>query len=189
MNGNSGAGPARLWPWWLRAVAPAAALAGIALLAAACGGGLHPAGSGASTPSNLAVAMDSYVQCMHKHGVPSLYVSRASSSPNPNSVLLIFHGYAIEGANPSSPQFQSASKACQQLLPHGTPPTAAELHQQFIQSLKSARCMRAHGYPDWPDPQVVNGRVPQFIPSNIDTGSPQFQSAAKTCGEPVPPGG
>jgi hypothetical protein len=176
----------------LRGVAAVAALAVAAPLAAACGGGSHPAGPGASTQPNLAVAMASYVQCMHKHGVPGLSVSHVAHPPgslNPNGTLLIFHGYAIQGASPGSPQFESANKSCQRLLPHGTPPTAAELHQQFIQALKSARCMRAHGYPGWPDPQVVNGRVPNFIPSDMDVHSPQFQAAAKACGEGLPPGG
>jgi hypothetical protein len=103
---------------------------------------------------------------------------------------MIFHGFAIEGANLSSPGFQTAQNACQHLLPQGTPPTVAELHQQFISALKSARCMRFHGYPNWPDPQVMNGPVGIGFPSSgIDANSPQFQSAAKTCGEPVPPSG
>jgi hypothetical protein len=100
---------------------------------------------------------------------------------------MIFHGFAIEGADPGSPGFQSAQSACQHLLPQGTPPTGAELHQQFLSALKSARCMRSHGYPDWPDPQVVNGRVGiGFLSSGLDTNSPQLQSAAKACGQPLP---
>jgi hypothetical protein len=176
---------ARFWR-----VAGAAVLAGIGPLAAACGGGSHPAGSGASSPPGLAQALDAYAHCMRGHGLPGVYVTRAPSSPNPGTALMIFHGFAIEGADSSSPGFGSAQSTCQHLLPQGTPPTAAELHQQFLSAVKSARCMRSHGYPDWPDPQVVDGRVGIGFPSSgIDVNSPQFQSAAKACGQPVPPGG
>ena len=70
---------------------------------------------------------------------PGLRVTRAPSSPNPGAAH-VFPRVAIEGANLSSPGFQSAQNACQHLLPQGTPPTGAELHQQFISALKSARC-------------------------------------------------
>ena len=49
--------------------------------------------------------------------------------------------------------------------------------------------MRAHGYPEWPDPQEINGRVAIGILPGIDPSSPQFQRAARTCGQPVPPVG
>jgi hypothetical protein len=211
MNENTGTGPSRSRPRLrvvllaaagpghpasprcavrLRRVVGAGVLAGIGLLAAACGGGSHPAGSGASSPPGLAQALGAYAHCLHGHGLPGVYVTRAPSSPNPGTALMIFHGFAIEGADPSSPGFQSAQSACQHLLPQGTPPPGAELHQQFLSAVKSARCMRSHGYPDWPDPQVVNGRVGIGFPSSgIDVNSPQFQSAAKACGQPVPPGG
>jgi len=42
--------------------------------------------------------------------------------------------------------------------------------------------MRAHGYPDWPDPIEVDGRVANWIPTGVDTDSPQFLAAEKTCG-------
>src|SRR5215469_15898071 len=174
----------------LRRVAGAAVLTGIGLLAAACGGGSNPADSGASSPPGLAQALDAYAHCMRGHGLQGVYVTRAPSSPNPGTVLMIFHGFAVEGADPSSPGFQSAQSACQHWLPQGTPPTGAELHQQFLAAVRSARCMRSRGYPDWPDPQVLNGRVGIGFPSSgIDVNSPQFQSAAKACGQPVPSSG
>lgn len=180
--GHDRAGPRR--------AATVAILAGVTLLAAACGGGSHPAGSGASTPPNTAAAVNSYAQCLRTHGEPNVYVADAPSSPNLNSTVMILHGLAVLGANPALPQVQAAMNACQHLLPQGAPQTAAELHQQFLQALKSARCMRADGYPDWPDPRMVKGQVGIPFPVSIDTSSPQFQSAAKRCGEPTGfPGG
>ena len=156
-----------------------------------CGGWAAPRlpPPGASSPSNLAAAVNSYAQCLRTHGYPNVYVSGAPSSPNPDTTVMIFNGFAVLGANAALPQVQTAMSACQHLLPQGTRPTTAELHQMFLRELRSSRCMRAHGYPDWPDPKVVNGQVGHPFPApagGIDTSSPQFQATAKTCGESVP---
>jgi hypothetical protein len=156
-------------------------LAALALLAAACGGGSHSTGTGASTPPNLAQAMNSFMRCMHTHGEPGLYDTRAPASPASGNVLLVFGGFAIQGADPGSPQFQSAQDACRHLLPMGAPPSAAELHKQLINAGRAAACMRAHGYPQWPDPKVIDGRLTNFVPSGIDVNSLRFQAAAKAC--------
>jgi hypothetical protein len=48
--------------------------------------------------------------------------------------------------------------------------------------VKAAACMRAHGFPDYPDPQRgPNGGVEQLLPSSIDTSSPQYQAAQQAC--------
>ncbi len=54
-------------------------------------------------------------------------------------------------------------------------------------SLAFARCMRAHGVPDFPDP---NGQTGQLGPgSGIDPDLPQFQSALNgPCESLAPPG-
>jgi hypothetical protein len=51
--------------------------------------------------------------------------------------------------------------------------------------VKSAACMRAHGFPDYPDPvRDPNGSIEvQPLPSSIDTSSPQFEATLKACGE------
>jgi hypothetical protein len=47
------------------------------------------------------------------------------------------------------------------------------------QALAYATCMRSHGIPDFPDPSA-HGNA-QFSLGGIDTSSPQFQSADRTC--------
>jgi hypothetical protein len=84
----------------------AVAAAVLALLATACSGGSHPAGSHASSSPDLA-AMNSYAQCLRAHGLPHVYVSGAPSFPNLNAVL-IFNGLAIQGATPGSPRTRAA---------------------------------------------------------------------------------
>ncbi len=155
-----------------------AILAATALLAAGCGGGSHPPGSGAVTRQNLSAQLDAYASCVRGHGVPDFYISRAGSAPpSPGTVQEVFHGWVIP-VDPSP----SAQKACQHLLPRHNLPTAGELHHQFVQALQAARCMRSHGYPNWPDPTVQNGLVPDFVPAGIDVNSPRFQATAKACG-------
>jgi hypothetical protein len=52
-------------------------------------------------------------------------------------------------------------------------------------SLAFAQCMRAHGVPDFPDP---NGQSGQLGPSSgIDPNSPQFQAALNGPCEPLAP--
>jgi hypothetical protein len=166
----------------------AAALAGMAALAAACSSGAPPASSGASTSTDLSVAVGTFVHCMHAHGDPGVYLSRSPSTPDPGTTVRVFHGFAIRDAGLGSARFLTAMKGCQHLLPHGTPPSAAGLHQAFIQGVKAAQCMRAHGYPAWPDPARQYNTQP-VPPAGIDTQSPQFQAAARTCGMSPPPGG
>ena len=169
----------------------AAAGAGIAVLVAACGGGSPPAGSGASSSPDAAAEVNSYAQCLRAHGQPNVSVSSDPGSSPAASTVMTFHGFVIEGANPALPQVQAAMRACQHVLPHSSPPPTAALHQQFLRALRSSRCMRAHGYPNWPDPGVVNGFVAHPYPgpgSGFDTQSPQFQAAAKTCGVSGPSG-
>jgi len=151
-----------------------AALAGSALLVAACGGGPPPAGPGAAIGPDLSVQLDAYAQCVRAHGVPDFYISRMGSTPPPpGQTQVIFRRWVVP-ADPS----RSAQKACQHLLPVRTPSTA-ETHQQFLQALKAARCMRSHGYPNWPDPPQGGG-VP--VPTGSETSSPRFQATARACG-------
>jgi hypothetical protein len=160
---------------WLRA-GLFGVLAGGAVLAAACGGGRSSPGGGAASSPNISLLLDAYAQCVRSHGVPGFTITHVGSTPPPPSQAQeIFQGWVIP-RNPSS----SAKAACQHLFPRTTAPDAAEQHQAFLQGLKAAACMRSHGYPNWPDPPA-NGGV--FVPTGIDTSSPQFKAAAKTCGE------
>lgn len=158
--------------------AAAAALAVTALLTAACGGSHAPA-SGPGSDQDPAVALDSFASCMRSHGVPGFHFTK--TSPPPDVASLGIGGYYAE--YDPTPAFETAQKACQHLYPGGmTPPRGT--HQQFLKALRSAQCMRSHGYPDWPDPDPAH--LGFRVPVSIDTNSTQFQAAAKTCG--LPPG-
>jgi hypothetical protein len=49
--------------------------------------------------------------------------------------------------------------------------------EELAGGVKLAACMRAHGFPAFPDPYGQG----KFVLYNFDVGSPQVQSAFKTC--------
>jgi hypothetical protein len=191
MKSETGAGPGRPRPRRRRAGVLAAVLAGVALLAAACSGSGTPNAGASSGPGAITVQkIDSFAACMRSHGVANFYLSpkTGASSPSSSQPVLSFLGYQVTGVNPQTLQFQSAMKACRHVLGI-SPPSAAVQHKQFVQLLKSAACMRSHGYPDWPDPSTgPNGQgiMDPGPPAGVDVNSPRVQAAAKACGESLP---
>jgi hypothetical protein len=183
MNATNGGtrgslGPVHEW-WCTRALAAGAA--GIAVLAAACGGGSASSARSLGR-SNLQVAI-SYANCMRSHGAPNW--------PDPNS-----QGQFLK-TKTNSADFRapaSAYQACLHLLPNGGQLTAAQ--QQIISPLmlKLAACMRSHGITNFPDP-TVNASGITVDPHGLNTSSPQFHAAQRTCrkylaeaGKYMPPG-
>lgn len=146
------------------------AVAGVALLVAACGGS-GPAA--VKSPYDKALA---YSQCMRGHGIPAF--------PDPGSKGIIISTPADHLAQ-GSPQFVSASKACNHLDP-STPLTVAQVRQLSSGALKNVACVRAHGLPGMPDPVVNAGGVAQALPPGISPLSPLLQSAQRACRKFMP---
>jgi hypothetical protein len=127
-----------------------------------------------------------YAECMRAHGVRNF--------PDPtqagNGVSLSVSGSVGSGLDPNSPQFQSAQRACQSLLPQGGAggPTSAQARQQ---ALAFSQCMRSHGVPNFPDPQFNGNRVGIRISpgTGLDPSSPTFQQAQQACQGKLPGGG
>ncbi len=157
-----------------RAGWPAAAMAGVALLTAACGGGGSPAVAG-STTYQKAVA---FAQCMRVHGEPGW--------PDPDSKGNFLVNGRKDHLNGS--QMQSANKACQHLDPI-TAMTAAQQRQVTSRALKFVACMRAHGIPNMPDPVVNASGVEMRMPADVRPGSSQLQFAQQACRSLMPGGG
>jgi hypothetical protein len=164
-DGKPAAGRRRCRPW--RAGALAAAVAGVALLSAACGGG-----SSALTASQRSAKDLAYAQCMRSHGEPAW--------PDPTSQ----GNFIISGIDLASSQYQSANNACKSLLPSGFGQLPAAQQQRAIATgLKLAKCMRAHGIPNFPDPTQNGSGVSITFPpgTGIDPNSPQVRAAQKAC--------
>jgi hypothetical protein len=157
-----------------RALAVAAGAASLAVAIAACGGG--PAGPAASYVSDTLPHVLAYSQCMQSHGDPSF----------PDPAKRAFGGYWFtQKPVTSGPAFSTAQKACKKLEP-SLNYTAGEQHAAFNQLLKFATCMRAHGVPNLPDPNVGGTGFGFAIPNGADPHSQQWQSAQRACRNYVP---
>jgi hypothetical protein len=170
------------------AVVPAAAVV-LGVAVAACSGGSNSAtvpsasagptttasrtggsSSGGTTPVTKALA---YAQCMRSHGVPSF--------PDPVATPSGGYGFRTQGVDPNSSAFQSASKACNALVPGGWESIGQQLSPaQQQQWLNWAKCIRAHGVPDFADPTFSGGEV------HITRDLPQVQSAMDACKSQMP---
>jgi len=155
--------------------AGATALAGVAVLVAACGGGGSSPALAGTTAYQKALA---YSQCMRAHGEPGF------PDPQSNGAVLI-NGQKdhLNGA-----LMNSADRACRHLLPNGGRMTAAQQKQALDRGLKFVACMRSHGIADMPDPSARGGGLSLQLPSGINFNSPVFKSAQRACRKLIPGG-
>lgn len=151
-----------------RAGVLAAALAGAALLAAACGSPAQtPGAQSTESPYQQAVA---YSKCMRSHGDP------AWPDPGSNGAFPDNNG----SLDRSSAAYKAAATACKTLEPTGRVPLAW-LQQGDRQLLRYSACMRAHGIPKYPDPTLSSTGVSISVQGNIGQHSPQFTAAQQAC--------
>jgi hypothetical protein len=139
-----------------------------------------PSGGGATLRMKGGPGLAQFASCMRSHGEPNF------PDPNAQGVLSIS---SSSGIDPSTPQFQSAQRACSKYLPNGgQPPSPAQQAKMQQQALRFSACMRAHGVPKFPDPQFGNGKIGIRIGpgTGIDPRSPQFQAAQKACQSELP---
>ena len=126
-------------------------------------------GSGSSRQAPLAEA-EAYSQCMRSHGVPNF--------PDPVLTPSGGYGYRTTGIDPHSAAFQEALQACK-ALPSPWQSTGQQLSPAQQQAwLNWAKCIRAHGLPNFPDPTFSGSEVHD---SGVGSSSPQLQSAMDTC--------
>jgi len=157
-------------------------------------GGEASSGSSGGQPQSAALK---YARCMRANGEPTF--------PDPNSS----GGFQIEqgtGVDPASTAFKAARAKCEKLLPDGGLAPGSTTHptpQWLAQMVKVAQCMREHGVPGFPDPATtvpsdpskvlpdggvisdIDGVIFVFPAPTVDTQSPAFVQAAKTCGFPL----
>jgi hypothetical protein len=173
-------------------LSPVAALV-LGVVVAACGGGyksptVPSAGAGPTTTaartggssSGATTALakaEAYSECMRSHGMPNF--------PDPVLTPNGGYGFRTKGVDPKSSIFQSASEACNALVPGGWGTTGQQLSSvQQQQWLNWAKCIRAHGVPDFADPTFSGGEV--HIAGGGPGSSPQRQSAMDACKSQMP---
>jgi hypothetical protein len=166
----------------------AAVVVGLAVTLAACGGSPDPnsspptstsTSSGSSSSSNSSQSGEvAFAQCVRSHGVPDF--------PDPQN-----GHFLISGSDQSNPNFQSATQACEHLLPGGSLSGGSGANgagggSNSSAELAFAHCMQTHGVPSFPDPS--SGGALQ-VPQGVDSNSPQFQSAFQACSSLLPNNG
>ena len=168
----------------MRTCLAAGALAVAGLLAAGCSSGPAPAASHATgvsaggTGSNTKTV---YISCLQSHGV---HIPAPVAGGNGGAGSATHNG---SGVNQNSPQFRSAQRACRAFLPKGAGQVIITTQQQ-VDYLRAARCMRAHGVPEFPDPVFANGGVHFSQPPGVNIHSPQVQRAVTICRRLIPQG-
>jgi hypothetical protein len=151
----------------MRSPALVALLGCLGLLVARCGGSSAPITQPQEVSSYVA-----YAACLNKRGV-QVEAARTGG-------LVWEAGPGIP--TPGSPPDLAAERDCKSLLPEGGThqiPTAAQREQNLVLLLRWAKCIRAHGVPDFPDPTSQGLRISPS--SGIDLNSPAFLGAQKSC--------
>lgn len=164
-------------------------------LALAAAAGLGACGSSGRTAKTSGSAL-AFAKCMRAHGVPNFPdpggasgggtgVKIQSQGPGPGAPLSN-QTVTVNGVPVSGPALQAAMRACQGKLPGGGP-SPQKIAQIRAQALAQARCMRAHGVPDFPDPTFrrgPGGRLGIAFAlgvSQAEADSPTFQAAQRIC--------
>lgn len=163
-----------------RALAVLAAVAGTAVLAAGCGS-QGPTPTVGQTHQNFASTAFKYSSCMRAHGVSNFPDPVVHSSPDGTSVT-----ERITPGISGSPAFQTASHACQGILPAptgvGSGETPEQQHQKLQDELAFVRCLRSHGLSNFPDPNAQGQLSPGTLSAaGVDLQSPAFATAGKAC--------
>jgi hypothetical protein len=160
------------------------AVAALSLLAAGCGGG-NSAGVANVTSSTTTTATAStrdglvaFSECMRSHGMPNF--------PDPQRFVGGNVKLTLHQLEASSPHFQAATSACNQLLPpnggHGSQQSAQQQRKQIADELSFAKCMRTHGVPGFPDPTAEAGISVEMVQAHgIDVHSPAVLHVVQEC--------
>ena len=151
-------------------------------------GGVSSAGS--AGPSAGRSGPLAFAECMRANGVPNF------PDPSPGRGML----FSLAGVDTSAPAFQAAQMKCQKLLGSGLPFPGSTTHpsaQTMAKLLRIARCMRAHGVPQFPDPQTFVPAHPAgiqeitdfdgailLLPLTINLQAPAYRQALTACGAP-----
>jgi hypothetical protein len=170
----------------------AAAAVALGVAVAACSGGpkaptvpsaasqstttAAPAGGPRSSPQTPLAQAEAYSQCLRSHGLPNF--------PDPVLTPSGGYGYRTKGIDPNSAAFQRALLACKDLPSpwHSTGQQLTPAQQQAW--LSWAKCIRAHGVPNFPDPTFSGGAV--RVSGASGSSSPQLQSAMDACKSQMP---
>jgi hypothetical protein len=144
----------------------------LAVLIAGCGGSNSGSpGSGADQPHAPSLGVLRFTSCVRSHGVPNL--------PDPGrdwkNILAS-----------QAPAVVAAERTCDRLFP-GVGPLGQSQSQthtpaQVAAMLAFARCIRSHGFPNFPDPTSSGDVTHQMVANaGINLHQPAVLQAGDTC--------
>ncbi len=148
---------------------------GVAAVALAGCGRASSRSAGTPSASHFKQDFVDYASCMRSHGLQSYPDPRFGSDGDGVKVTI-----SPGDVDPNSPAFTSADTACHDLLPDsgasggGTSVTTAER----ARGLRFAQCVRAHGVPQFPDPDH-DGAFD--LPATVDPQAPALTNAMRAC--------
>jgi hypothetical protein len=168
-------------PWQL--AVGGLALSVLMLAACSSGTGAPPvaqlaASSGTTTSPTDALHLAG--ECMRQHGLPN-FPDPVVATDGPAAG----QGILAKSALKSYPDAvaQQAISACSAALDKAniaTGPNSTNISQQELQArLALARCIRAHGVPNFPDPNPTTGDV--TAPPGLNKNSPSILAAIQAC--------
>lgn len=167
-----------------RVIPAAAAVTGVALLAAGCGGASPTTTTNAASggaPRDIASAAYHYAACMRNHGVSNFPDPHVSTSGGETKVAMV-----APSSLSSSPKWGAAQTACKGILPEPSKSDLAQqAHDQLVHKqdlLAFARCLRDRGVRGFPDPNAQGSlTLPMVQAAGVDLASPQVRTAALAC--------
>lgn len=149
------------------------AFVAVSLLAAGCGGGSSRSTTAATGTARTALA---FSRCMRTHGVPSF--------PDPDSTGGISKRRLVR-LGISESQMRAAERPCDHLLPNGglgPQQTAQQTRARLADGLAFARCVRARGFPSFPDPTNQGQLTPEMVTAaGIDLHQRKLLNAGLAC--------
>lgn len=144
--------------------------------------------AGPATGGGRATALHAAALCIREHGVPSYADPVLTPSGQVYSDSRSIH-------NAGAVTFRTIQRACGALIataglnPQQEPPAPAPLVQAGV---RAARCMRAHGLPNFQDPTAQSTYVPghgfQLVSGEIPAGgkaNASYQRARQACNAPI----
>jgi hypothetical protein len=114
---------------------------------------------------------------MRSHGVPSFPDPQVSTNGAATSIRQVAPEAAV-----ASPAFKTAQKACARFQPgpSNSGPDGQGPRKQLL--LAFARCLRAHGISDFPDPNAQGRLTLEMVSAaGVDVHGPGFFTAARRC--------
>jgi hypothetical protein len=127
-------------------------------------------------------SLNEWANCMHSNGDPDQTPPTIDSDkvihvwiPEQNAQL---SGAVHDGTAPCNQYLVAAQKALRDGQPFPQPPSE-------VQEVQFAECMRANGFPSYPNPSGPNDSQTDFNGTGIDPNSPQVETASNACNQKV----